>query len=95
MIVITGAGAYPRLVVEGAHAAGVARVDVLAMPGRVSFVDSEAAIIEKFDIYTFDKKTKVYHTSDGLEPLASYWMHAPEPCTIHFQVVGRDTETQP
>lgn len=69
--------------------------NLVAMPGRVSFVDSEAAILENIDIYTFDKKTKVYHTSDGLEPLASYWMHAPEPCTIHFQVVGRDTETQP
>ena len=69
--------------------------NLVAMPGRVSFVDSEAAILENIDIYTFDKKTKVYHTSDGLEPLASYWMHAPEPCTIHFQVVGRDTESQP
>ena len=69
--------------------------NLVAMPGRVSFVDSEAAILENIDIYTFDKKTKVYHTSDGLEPLASYWMHAPEPCTIHFQVVGRDAETQP
>ena len=69
--------------------------NLVAMPGRVSFVDSEAAILENIDIYTFDKKTKVYHTSDGLEPLASYWMHAPEPCTIHFQVVGRHTETQP
>ncbi len=69
--------------------------NLVAMPGRVSFVDSEAAILENIDIYTFDKKTKVYHTSDGLEPLASYWMHAPEPCTIHFQVVGRDTETHP
>lgn len=69
--------------------------NLVAMPGRVSFVDSEAAILENIDIYTFDKKTKVYHTSDGLEPLASYWMHAPEPCTIHFQVVGRYTETQP
>ena len=69
--------------------------NLVAMPGRVSFVDSEAAILENIDIYTFDKKTKVYHTSDGLEPLASYWMHAQEPCTIHFQVVGRHTETQP
>ena len=69
--------------------------NLVAMPGRVSFVDSEAAILENIDIYTFDKKAKVYHTSDGLEPLASYWMHAPEPCTIHFQVVGRHTETQP
>lgn len=69
--------------------------NLVAMPGRVSFVDSEAAILENIDIYTFDKKTKVYHTSDGLDPLASYWMHAPEPCTIHFQVVGRHTETQP
>ncbi len=69
--------------------------NLVAMPGRVSFVDSETALLENIDIYTFDKKTKVYHASDGLEPLASYWMHAPEPCTIHFQVVGRDTETQP
>lgn len=33
MIVITGAGAYPRLVVDGAHAAGVAQCDVLAVRG--------------------------------------------------------------
>ena len=33
MVVVTGAGAYPRLVVEGAHAAGVAQVDVVAVRG--------------------------------------------------------------
>ena len=26
--------------------------------------------------------------SEGLEPLASYWMRAPEPCTIHFLVIA-------
>ena len=36
MIVITGGGAYPRLVVEGAHAAGVRQVDVLAVRGSTA-----------------------------------------------------------
>ena len=31
IIVIAGAGSYPRLVVEGAKAAGVETVDVLAL----------------------------------------------------------------
>ena len=43
MIVITGAGAYPRLVVEGAHAAGVARVDVLAVRGSTERATCRAA----------------------------------------------------
>ena len=33
IIVVAGAGQYPRLVVEGARAAGVKRVDVLAVRG--------------------------------------------------------------
>ena len=33
MVVISGWGAYPRLIVEGAHAAGVRQVDVLAVRG--------------------------------------------------------------
>ena len=36
MIVIAGAGVYPELVVRGAKAAGVARVDVLAVRGSTS-----------------------------------------------------------
>ena len=43
MIVITGAGAYPCLVVEGAHAAGVARVDVLAVRGSTERATCRAA----------------------------------------------------
>ena len=33
LIVVAGAGAYPRLIVEGAKAAGVEKVDVLAVRG--------------------------------------------------------------
>ena len=33
LIVVAGAGAYPRLIVEGAKAAGVETVDVLAVRG--------------------------------------------------------------
>ena len=33
LLVVAGAGSYPRLVVEGARRAGVARVDVLAVKG--------------------------------------------------------------
>ncbi|MBR0066301.1 MAG: UDP-2,3-diacylglucosamine diphosphatase LpxI [Kiritimatiellae bacterium] len=36
MIVISGSGAYPRLIVEGAHAAGVRQVDVLAVRGSTA-----------------------------------------------------------
>ena len=43
MIVITGAGAYPRLVVEGARAAGVAQVDVLAVRGSTERATIRAA----------------------------------------------------
>ena len=43
MIVITGAGAYPRLVVEGAHAAGVAQVDVVAVRGSTDRATIRAA----------------------------------------------------
>ena len=43
MIVITGAGAYPRLVVEGARAAGVAQVDVLAVRGSTERATRKAA----------------------------------------------------
>ena len=43
MIVITGGGAYPRLVVEGAHAAGVAQVDVLAVRGSTERATIRAA----------------------------------------------------
>ena len=43
MIVITGAGAYPRLVVEGARAAGVAQVDVVAVRGSTERATIRAA----------------------------------------------------
>ncbi len=43
MIVITGAGAYPRLVVEGARAAGVRQVDVLAVRGSTERATCKAA----------------------------------------------------
>ncbi len=43
MIVITGAGAYPRLVVEGAHAAGVPVCDVLAVRGSTERATLKAA----------------------------------------------------
>jgi len=43
MIVITGGGAYPRLVVEGAHAAGVPQVDVLAVRGSTERATIRAA----------------------------------------------------
>ena len=43
MIVISGWGAYPRLIVEGAHAAGVRRVDVLAVRGSTDRATVKAA----------------------------------------------------
>ncbi len=43
MIVITGAGAYPRFVVEGAHAAGVPVCDVLAVRGSTERSTIKAA----------------------------------------------------
>ena len=43
MIVISGSGAYPRLVAEGARAAGVAQVDVLAVRGSTERATVRAA----------------------------------------------------
>ena len=43
MIVIAGAGVYPELVVRGAKAAGVERVDVLAVRGSTSRATMRAA----------------------------------------------------
>ena len=43
MIVISGSGAYPRLVVEGARAAGVAQVDVVAVRGSTERATMRAA----------------------------------------------------
>ena len=43
MIVISGWGAYPRLIVEGAHAAGVRQVDVLAVRGSTDRATVKAA----------------------------------------------------
>ena len=62
--------------------------NLVAMPGRVAFDESTEALLKNIEIFTFDKKTKVYQPSEGLEPLASYWMRAPEPCTIHFLVIA-------
>ena len=43
MIIISGWGAYPRLIVEGAHAAGVRQVDVLAVRGSTDRATVKAA----------------------------------------------------
>ena len=43
MIVISGSGAYPRLIVEGAHAAGVRQVDVLSVRGSTARATVRAA----------------------------------------------------
>ena len=43
MIVISGWGAYPRLIVEGAHAAGVRQVDVVAVRGSTDRATVKAA----------------------------------------------------
>lgn len=43
LIVIAGSGSYPRLVVEGARKAGVARVDVLAVKGSTKRGTCKAA----------------------------------------------------
>ncbi len=43
MIVISGWGAYPRLIVEGAHAAGVRQVDVVAVRGSTDCATVKAA----------------------------------------------------
>ena len=43
MIVISGSGAYPRLIAEGARAAGVAQVDVLAVRGSTERATMRAA----------------------------------------------------
>ena len=61
--------------------------NLVAMPGQVVVSESEKALLDQIEIYTFDKTQKVYVHSDGLQPLTSYWMKAPEKCTIHF-IVG-------
>ena len=43
MIIISGWGAYPRLIVEGAHAAGVRQVDVVAVRGSTDRATVKAA----------------------------------------------------
>ena len=43
LIVIAGAGSYPRLIVEGAKRAGVGRVDVLAVRGSTERATKRAA----------------------------------------------------
>lgn len=43
LIVISGSGSYPRLVVEGARKAGVKRVDVLAVKGSTDRATCKAA----------------------------------------------------
>ena len=43
LLVVAGAGDYPRLVVEGAKRAGVARVDVLSVKGSCCRATRKAA----------------------------------------------------
>ena len=43
LLVVAGAGSYPRLIVEGAKTAGVARVDVVAVKGSTSAATVRAA----------------------------------------------------
>ena len=43
LIVIAGAGSYPRLIVDGARRAGVAKVDVLAIKGSTDRATARAA----------------------------------------------------
>ena len=43
LIVISGSGIYPELVVRGAKASGVPQVDVLAVRGSTSRVTKKAA----------------------------------------------------
>ena len=43
IIVISGSGSYPRLVVEGAHAAGVSQVDVMSVRGSTELATRRAA----------------------------------------------------
>ncbi|MCQ2397083.1 MAG: leucine-rich repeat protein [Lentisphaeria bacterium] len=59
--------------------------NLVAMPGNVLFDESEAAILSEIEIYTYDRTQQIYLPSEGLEPLTSYWMHAPKACTIHFE----------
>ena len=63
--------------------------NLVAMPGQVVVSESEKALLDQIEIYTYDKTQQVYVHSDGLEPLASYWMKATEKCTIHFIVDGK------
>ena len=75
----------------GSHASEVLTLhleegwNLVAMPGNAVLDESEEAILAEVEIYTYDKTEKVYLASDGLEPLTSYWMRAPKPCTIHFK----------
>ena len=43
LLVVAGAGSYPRLLIEGAKRAGVARVDVLSVPGSTESATIRAA----------------------------------------------------
>ncbi|MGN0867101.1 MAG: leucine-rich repeat protein [Oligosphaeraceae bacterium] len=60
--------------------------NLVAIPGRIVVEESEKALLEQIEIYTFDKEKQTYVPADGLKPLACYWMRAPRPCTIHFGV---------
>lgn len=66
--------------------------NLVAMPGQAVVSESEKSILDQIEIYTFDKKEKIYVHSDGLKPLDSYWMRAPEKCTIHFIVTDVKNE---
>ncbi|MCQ2396414.1 MAG: hypothetical protein MJ106_01800 [Lentisphaeria bacterium] len=61
--------------------------NLVAMPGRWLLEESDKALLDTIDIYTFDRKTQIYAPADGLKPLTSYWFYAKEPCTIHFAVM--------
>ncbi|MCQ2402914.1 MAG: leucine-rich repeat protein [Lentisphaeria bacterium] len=59
--------------------------NLVAMPGNAILDESTEAILRDVEIFTYDRTQQVYLHSDGLEPLASYWMRAPKPCAIHFK----------
>ncbi|MCQ2403931.1 MAG: hypothetical protein MJ202_09430, partial [Lentisphaeria bacterium] len=66
--------------------------NLVAMPGRWLFEESDQALLDEIKIYTYDRETQVYTHADGLKPLTSYWFYVKEPCTIHFAVIADDAE---
>ena len=53
LIVVAGAGSYPRLVVEGARRSGVARVEVMAVAGSTDRATMRAA--DSFRVFGIGK----------------------------------------